>query len=129
MNIIQQVESVLREEYRKGKTLEEIAATHNVKHQQIQCLLAGTRSAAGLRLETFCKMFPRATVNLTGDVNTATADRGATAIANAGSNNNFFTDRNAAVADYRLKAMDAVLALDLPSDATNAVLRALKDIK
>ena len=129
MNIIQQVEAVLREEYRTGQTQEEIAKTHHVRQSQVQQLLSGKRTVAGLSLETFCKMFPRATVNLSGDVNTATADRGSTAIANAGSNNNFLTDRNAAVADYRLKAMDAVLALDLPPDATNAVLRALKDIK
>lgn len=129
MNIIQQVEALLREEYHSGRTQSEIAENHHVNQQQIHYLLSGKRSVAGLSLETFCKMFPRATVNLTGDVNTATADRGSTAIANAGQGNNFFTDRNAAVADYRLKAMDAVLALELPPDATNAVLRALKDIK
>ena len=115
MNIIQQVEKVLSDERNSGMTQEEIAAKHNVRQSQIQPLLTKQRAVAYLSLRTFVKMFPQATVSVTGDATPTVANRVATAIA--------------AAEDFRLKAMDAIIDLDLPPDAMQAVLRTLKNIK
>lgn len=115
MNIIQQVEKVLSDERDSGMTQEEIAAKHNVRQSQIQRLLTRQRTVAYLSLRTFVKMFPKATVCVTGDAPPAVANRVATAMA--------------AAEDFRLKAMDAIIDLDLPPDAMQVVLRTLKNIK
>lgn len=114
MNIIQQVENVLIDEYNSGMTQEEVAAKHNVKHAQIQYWLSGKRNIAGISLRTFVKMFPKATVNLTGEISTNTVDSVAIA--------------TAAVEDFKHRAFSAVVDLNLPPDAMQAVLRAIKSI-
>ena len=121
MDILKQINAALRAEYEGGMTQEEMAKRHNIAQGQIQKILSGKRTVAGLSLETFCKMFPRATVNLDGS-NTAIADRGSTAIANAGTGNNFFTPAE----DFKGKAISAIIDLDLPPEAMQTVLRAIK---
>ena len=67
MSISKTVFETLFSEYSSGMTQEEVAAKHNVRQGQIQKLLANSRSAGGLLLDTVDKMFPNATVNLYGD--------------------------------------------------------------
>lgn len=57
----------LKAEYKSGMTQEKIAQKHNVSHVVINRLLAGTRDAGGLTLNTVCRMFPNMVVSLKGD--------------------------------------------------------------
>lgn len=126
MNIIQQVENLLKAEYAEGLTQEELAARHHVRQQQIQHLLSGKRSVAGLSLETFAKMFPRATVNLTGDVRQTNTGQSGGVNAQAVNGNNFFTPD---VEGFRNKAIAAMIDLDLPPEHFKVVIKTLKKLE
>ena len=65
--LAEQIINYIREEYSKGRTTQqEIATALNVDHQTINRLLSGKRSADGLTVGTFDKMFPKAKIDLTG---------------------------------------------------------------
>lgn len=107
MNIIQEVENLLKAEYAEGLTQEELAARHHVRQQQIQHLLSGKRSVAGLSLETFSKMFPHATVSLTGDVRQTNAGQSGGVSAQAINGNNFFAPD---IEGFRNRAIAALIS-------------------
>lgn len=67
MSLSEQVFREMKRLYDGGMTQVEVAVHCHIKHGQAQKILSGTRSASGLELGTFDKMFPNATVNLYGD--------------------------------------------------------------
>ena len=59
--LAEQIINYIREEYSKGRTTQqEIAAALHVDQQTINRLLSGKRTADGLTVGTFDKMFPKA---------------------------------------------------------------------
>ena len=95
----------LQEMYRGGMTQDEFSKATGVSRPYLALMLAGKRPLKNPTVDLLFKVFPRSTVNLTGKVNAMTVD------------------------EFRHKAIEAVIDLDLPPDAMQAVLRALKDIK
>ena len=68
MRLIQSVANCLAAEKSSGQTNQEIANKHKVATSYITNLLNHKRSIGGITLATLEKMFPAATVNLTGDI-------------------------------------------------------------
>lgn len=95
----------LQEMYRGGMTHDELSKALGISASYIGNILSGKQPVKNPTVDLLFKVFPRATVNLTGKVNAMT------------------------VYEFRHKAIEAVIDLDLPPDAMQAVLRALKDIK
>lgn len=128
MSLAETVYQTLRQEWDSGLTQEEVAEKHNIKHGQVQPILSGKRSAGGLHLDTFDRMFPNATFNLNGDgVNAANSGtvHGVVGL-NSGTVN---TSAPAASESFRLRVLEAVIDLDIPSDALQIVLKTIKEIK
>ena len=72
----EQILEYIRAEYNSGqKTQQEIADALNIEHPTINRLLSGKRSADGLTIGTFDKMFPNAKVDLTGTTALISAPR------------------------------------------------------
>ena len=63
----EQIKRFLEEEEAAGLSHRKIAERHNVSHTHITHLLRGNREISRLTIETVQKMFPRATINLSGD--------------------------------------------------------------
>ena len=125
MNIEETIRAVLEEEYRQGRTHQEIADAHNVSRSYIQYLLTGERLYGKLKVETVEQMFPRATLNLNGE-------GGITQVAsnvrvNNGSVNSIQQGKSASA--YRQEAIAAMIALDLPGDTLKLVLNTLMGIE
>ena len=121
MTIEETIKAVLEDEYRRGKTHQEIADAHNVSRSYIQYLLTGGRAYGKLKVESVQRMFPRATLDLSGNggitqvasnvrVNTQSINIGKTAEA------------------FKQEAIMAMLELDLPADTLKLVLNTLKGI-
>ena len=120
----------LKELWKGGLTQDELSRKTGISRSYLGHILSGKQPVKNPTIDLLLKVFPRATVNLTGDVRQInTGQSGGVNAQNINGHNFFAADRTAAVSDYRLKAMDAVLALDLPPDAMQAILRALKEIK
>ena len=95
----------LKELWQGGMTQDELSRKTGISRPYIALILSGKRPVRNPTVDLLFKVFPHATINLTGEGNTTTVD------------------------EFRHKAMDAVIDLDLSPDAMQAVLRALKDLK
>ena len=74
MSLSDEVYKEMKRLYEGGMTQEQVATHLHVRHGQAQKILSGTRSASGLELGTFDKMFPHASVHLYGDSVSVHAD-------------------------------------------------------
>lgn len=128
MTIAEQVKNALQEEYRNGGKQQEMAAKHGVSQQYISRLLSGKRSCEGLSLKAVNNMFPYATLNINGNL---TADNSGINHGVVGINNGTVnsTSVNGDVEKFRVKALSAIIDLDIPSDTLQIVLKTLKNLK
>lgn len=121
MTIEETIKAALEDEYQHGRTHQEIADTHHVSRSYVQYLLTGGRAYGKLKVEAVQRMFPNATLNLSGDGNitqVASNVRVNTQSINVG--------KTAEV--YKQEAIMAMLDLDLPADTLKLVLNTLKGI-
>ncbi len=104
----------IRGEYNAGRTQCEIASRHHTTQTCIQSLLSGKRSPRGLTLATVEKMFPLASLNLTGS--------GASQVLQINGDGNHHVTQQGRE-ELRQRLVEKVVALDIPDDARTKVLR------
>ena len=88
MNLKDQILDILKKEYKAGKTQNMIAKKYNLTQTDVQRLLSGKRSVDKLSLKVFMRMFPNASINLTGDVVSVSADNNSSAFGQVNGNIN-----------------------------------------
>ena len=113
----------VKSEYNGGQlTQQEIADALNVDPPTINRLLSGKRTADGLTIGTFDKMFPRAEIKLTGGtVNAPTI--------NNGTNSGVITG-GVHLCDERItRILDALMSSDLPPESKVKAYQIIKDTK
>lgn len=114
----------LKTEYNsgQGKTQQEIADALNVDHPTINRLLSGKRTADGLTIGTFDKMFPRAEIKLTGGtVNAPTI--------NNGTNSGIITGGIHSSEERITRILDALMSSDLPPESKVKAYQIIKETK
>lgn len=79
MTIQDEILAALKDEYASGKTQKEIGEKHGLTQTDVQRLLSGDRKVDGLKLKTFLRMFPNASINLNGNTVNVRSDNGSTA--------------------------------------------------
>lgn len=121
MTIEETIKTALEEEYRRGRTHQEIADAHNVSRSYVQYLLTGGRAYGKLKVEAVQRMFPRATLSLNGDGNI-------TQVASNVRVNSQSVNVGKTAEAYKQEAIMAMIDLDLPADTLKLVLSTLKGI-
>lgn len=128
MNLQKQIFDTLKQEERDGLNQEELALKHNISQAHIQRILCRKSNLDNLRLKTFEAMFPNAVVFLNGDNNiTQTASN--INVKNGSVNSISLNSASSSVESFRLRALDAIVDLDIPPDAMKLVLQTLKKLK
>ena len=128
MNLQKQIFDTLKQEERDGLNQEELALKHNISQAHIQRILCRKSNLDNLRLKTFEAMFPNAVVFLNGDNNiTQTASN--INVKNGSVNSISLNSASSSVESFRLRALDAIVELDIPPDAMKLVLQTLKKLK
>ena len=74
MDIYKQITELLKSEYDAGATYQELADKYGVSYTHMHNLLNGKRAVSGISLDFLFKLFPKATINLTGDTVSIHAD-------------------------------------------------------
>lgn len=103
----------------------EVSEKFGISRQYLNKLLNGVAPISSISLETLQKMFPRVTFNLNGDAVSIHADQNSGAV--VGVNRGHVS--TAASESFRLRVLEAVIDLDIPSDALQIVLKTIKEIK
>ena len=67
MHIYDEILERLRNEYEKGATYKEIAKEKNISYSYLRGIINGVNPPEKLSLELLFKIFPHATINLSGD--------------------------------------------------------------
>jgi len=125
MTIYEQFKDALLDEQRHGRTQVQIASAHNVSQQYVSKLLCKNNTCEGITLGVVSKMFPHATLNLTGTSN-ITQVASNVRVQN-GSVNSIQNGKTAE--QFRQEAIMKMLELDLDGDTLKSVLTALKGIE
>lgn len=113
----------IKTEYNKGRaTQQEIADALHVNQQTINRLLSGKRSAEGLTIGTFDKMFPRAEIKLTGGTVHAPT-------INNGTNSGVITGGVHLCDDRIARILDALMLSDLPPESKVKAYQIIKETK
>lgn len=68
MDIYQKIIEALKQEYANGATYQELAAKYGVSYQYLRELIIGKKPVERMSLEIFFKLFPRATVTISGGI-------------------------------------------------------------
>ena len=68
MDIYKEIIDALKQEYADGATYQELAAKYGVSYQYIRELIIGSKPVERMSLEIFFKLFPRATVTISGGI-------------------------------------------------------------
>ena len=68
MEIYETIIEMLKKEYADGATYQELADKYGVSYTHIHNLLHGKRAVSGISLDFFFRLFPKASVNLSGGV-------------------------------------------------------------
>jgi len=125
MTLAETVREIIDSEHRSGLTQQKIADRHNVSRSYIQSLLTGRCPYEGITLDSLSRMFPRASLNLTGTGN-ITQVASNVRVQN-GSVNSIQQGKTAE--QFRQEAIMKMLELDLDGDTLKSVLTALKGIE
>jgi len=125
MSIESTIRQHVQELYRDGKTQQEVGDKLNISRSYIQSLMTGRRRYGGITVEYLDKMFPRASLNLTGTGN-ITQVASNVRVQN-GSVNSIQHGKTAE--QFRQEAIMKMLELDLDGDTLKSVLTALKGIE
>lgn len=132
MNASKQIFDCLLNEYNSGMKQTEMAKKHNVSQQYICRLLSGKRSCADLTIKTLTKMFPLATLNLNGDINTS--QQGTNNVVVNGENSGTVNNGSHAPAQTtsaeqaRSRIIAALIPLDIPPESLQAILRTINEL-
>lgn len=125
MNLAEQIEDALRQQQRQGKTQTEMSELNGISQSHIQRILSNPETKIkGLKVETLMRMFPRATLNLTGDGNN-------TIIASNVKVNTQSINSGAApgsAEQARARIIAALIPLDIPPESLQAVLRTINEL-
>lgn len=122
MSISTQIHDRLLEEYKSGKKQTELAKEHNISQQYINRLISGKRECGDITLKTLEKMFPLATLNLSGNgIITQVAS-------NVRVNNQSVSTEKSAES-FRNEVVKRIISLDLSGDDLKKVLTALMEIE
>ena len=108
------------------KNQQEVADRLGISRPYLNRLISGTRQISGLTVATLEKMFPRMVIYLNGDA--------VNSVNNSGTVNgvvglNSGTVNAASEGSLRLRIMEAVIGLDIPPDALQAVLKTIKEVR
>lgn len=125
MSIESTIRQHVQELYRDGKTQQEVGDKLNISRSYIQSLMTGRRRYGGITVEYLDKMFPRATLNLTGTGNIMQV--ASNVRVQNGSVNSIQNGKTAE--QFRQEAIMKMLELDLDGDTLKSVLTALKGIE
>ena len=68
MDIYQEISDALKKEYEGGATYQELSEKYGVSYQYLRELILGKKPVARMSLDTFFKLFPRATVTISGGI-------------------------------------------------------------
>lgn len=135
MDIINRIQSHLRE-LAKSHTQAEIAKMTGVSQQHIGRLLSsknGLYITSRIELCTLLKMFPGMEIRFpwekTGESIQQHHNGQAIAVNNGTVNNSTVNGADATWDAFRSRATDAIIDLDIPSDAMKKVLKTLKDLQ
>ena len=130
----EQIKTILEQEEASGMTHRQIGLRHNVAPSQITRYLRGKRPYSGITVETLMKMFPSCSLNLNGDISpTQNGTNNGVVGVNIGTVNNGSLapaqpQIKSAVEAFRHEVIDALIGLDIPPDALQAVLKTIKEL-
>lgn len=122
MNIYEKIISALLERYNSGKTYTDIAKEADMSYSYIHGLMNGKNDPENLSLGKLFKLFPRATIDI-HDNHVSVENVG---IVN-GDNNNLIAEQTAE--SFRVRAIKAIIDLDIPPESMKIVLKTLKELK
>ena len=110
---------------------EEVAKSLHVSQSYLNRLLNRKRPVSGMTLDSVQKMFPHATLNLHGDVSLSqTGTNNGVVGVNNGTVNNAASGTPAKTAEaFRHEVIDALIGLDIPDEALQLVLKAIRDLE
>lgn len=117
---------LIQDEYHAGATQEELAKKYHSTQAGIQRILSGKRKLSGIKLDTFEKMFPNATINLEGNVSVGAHSAANIASPAAVAINGSCGDHSEAL---RAKIILSVLDLELAPEVQAQVLKVIKNTK
>ena len=123
------LESIIRETLKKScgerKSQREVAESLGISQSYLNRLLSNKYPVSGLTVATLEKMFPRMVIYLNGDAVTATNSGTVNGVVGLNSG----TVNAASEGSLRLRIMEAVIGLDIPPDALQAVLKTIKEVR
>ena len=122
MSIYEKIISALLERYHSGQTYTDIAKEADMSYSYIHGLMNGKNAPEKLSLEKLFKLFPRATIDI-HDNHVSVENVG---IVN-GDNNNLIAEQTAE--SFRVRAIKAIIDLDIPPESMKIVLKTLKELK
>ena len=125
MTVYEQFKGALLDEHRHGRTQVQIAEKHRVAQQTVSRMLMPSNTCEGVTLGLVQRMFPQASLNLTGTGN-ITQVASNVRVQN-GSVNSIQNGKTAE--QFRQEAIMKMLELDLDGDTLKTVLTALKGIE
>lgn len=126
-NILEEVKQILVDEYKAGATQAVISKKYGISRNHLTNILNGKRSLGEMRLSTFLKMFPRMSINLTGDNNVLQhGQRNAHGVASTGGIVNQFSGSPPQKVDTILE-MKILKDSDICSDCKVKVLQLLHE--
>jgi len=123
------LETIIRETLKKccgeRKSQREVAESLGISQSYLNRLLSNRYPVSGLTVATLEKMFPRMVIYLNGDAVTATNSGTVNGVVGLNSG----TVNAASEGSLRLRIMEAVIGLDIPPDALQAVLKTIKEVR
>ena len=108
MDIYEKIISLLKEEYAAGATYQELADKYRVSYTHIHNLLNGKRAVSGISLDFFFKLFPKATISLSGGIFSPVVNNGHNSGTMAGIVSGMDEAINKILADETLSAEEKV---------------------
>ena len=122
MNIYEKIVSALLARYHSGKTYTDIAKDADMSYAYIHGLMNGKNPPEKLSLEKLFKLFPYATI----DIHDNHVSVGNVGIVD-GDNNHLVSGQTAE--SFRVRAINAIIDLDIPPESMKIVLKTLKELK
>ena len=130
MNLAEQIEDALRQQQRQGKTQTEMSEMNGISQSHIQRILSNPgNKIKGLKVETLMRMFPRATLNLNGNITTSqTGTNNVVVNGECGTVNNGTPHAQPSADQIRARIIAALIPLDIPPESLQAVLRTINEL-
>ena len=131
MNLSDTIYNEIKRLYDSYKTQDKVADKCNTNQGKIQKILSKPGYCLGMKVETVEKMFPNATLHLTGDgnitqtVSHVNVKNGSVSLNNAPASD---AQIKSAVDAFRHEVIDALIGLDIPPDALASVLKTIKEL-